>query len=182
MKLFNKLFNQNKKASILDLIVWIIISFIVILFLAVWIFAHGLLTTNLELLGTSNGVNYTDAAVQTFGQVDSALGGLHFVAFAIIFALGLSILISNFFIKANPVFFVVHVLVTILAIVFSVYVSNAYESLMNGALLGSTITEFTAASWIMLNLPLWTTVLGMIGAIVLFAGIPRDTGLGGSVI
>ena len=52
---------------------------------------------------------------------------------------------------------------------------------MTNDVLGTTISEFTGASFIMLYLPIWTAVIGIMGAIFLFAGILRDADLGGSI-
>jgi len=99
-----------------------------------------------------------------------------------IFAMGLSILITNFLVKSNPAFFIIYLFVVIVAIIASVYLSNQYETFMTNEIIGTSLSEFTGASFIMLNLPLWTTVIGVFGMIFLFAGILRDRGLGGSVI
>ena len=52
---------------------------------------------------------------------------------------------------------------------------------MTNQVIGSTLSDFKGASWILLNLPLWVTVVGIFGAIFLFSGILRDSGLGGGV-
>jgi len=53
---------------------------------------------------------------------------------------------------------------------------------LQNATLGSTLSDFTAASFIMLNLPVWVVIIGLFGAIFLFAGIIRDAQAGGSVV
>ncbi len=173
---------MNKQGAITDIIVWMAVGFITILFFAGFMFGHGILTERLSNINNTGIINVSGAAEVTFGKVDVALGGLKILAFIIIFTMGLSILISNFLVKAHPVFFVVYVLITVLAIVFSVPISNVYEDMMVNPTLGPTISEFTGGSFIMLNLPVWTTVLGLAGAIFLFIGIRRDTGAGGSVV
>ena len=171
-----------KKGSILDIIIWIIIGFTTLLFLAVWLYGHGQLTEQLMDTGMVAGVNASKAAQDTFGKVNSSMSILHTIAFVIIVTLAISIFISNFLVKAHPVFFIVYLLITVVAIVFSAYISNAYEALLSNELIGTTLTGFKAGTYIMLHLPIWTTVIGLFGALFLFIGITRDSGSGGSVI
>lgn len=173
---------MNKQGALTDVIIWMIIAFVTIMFFAVYIYGHNLATERLLDLQDRGIVNITGAARSTFQPVNSALQGLHTLAFVLIIALMLSIFISNFLIKAHPVFFAAHVLMTIIGVVFAVAISNAYENLMINTTIGPTVSDFTAASFIMLNLPLWVTVIGFVGAVFLFIGITRDTGAGGSII
>jgi len=177
---------KNKQGAIVDLLIWLVLSFVIVLFFAVWIYGFDLITTTLTDIPNATGtinISISDAAHSTFGKVNPAqASGLHVLAFVMIFAMALSILITNFLVKANPAFFIVYLLVIIAGIIASVYISNQYESLMTDSILGATLIEFTGASFIMLYLPLWTTIIGIFGAIFLFAGILRDYGAGGSVV
>jgi len=175
---------MNKKGSVLSVIIWAIVAFVTILFLAIFSYGFGVVTDELLSLTDQDTemVNITSAARDTFGQVNDSIGILQFMALSIIFGLAFSIFISNFLIKAHPVFFIVYVLIAVVAVVFAAILSNSFELLMNDPIFGANISEFTGSSFIILNLPVWTTVLGIGGAIILFAGIIRDQGAGGGVI
>lgn len=176
---------MKKKAHLMDIFIWMIVGFIVLLFLATWVYGWGLMTdtmTDIGMIGRNNSVNVSKAAEDTFGAINRTNLGWHIVAFAVIFAMAISILISNFLIKAHPVFFGLYIFVVVLAIVFSAFLSNSYENIMTNLVIGETLSGFKAGSYIMLNLPLWTAIIGIFGAIFLFIGILRDRGAGGSVI
>jgi len=174
---------MNKKGSIMDIIIWIIIGFILILFLGVWMYGHNLITNTLLNAGIENElINITSATEDTFGQVNDAMTIFHFLAFGVIFAMAISIFISNYLIKANPVFFIIYIFIAVVAVIFSALISNAYEKLMVDSTIGSTLSGFGGASFIMLNLPLWTAVIGIVGAIFLFIGVTRDREVEGSII
>ncbi len=174
---------MNKKGAITDLILWLIISFVVVIFLGVWTFGFNILSTELgNAQSGSDLVNISEAAAATFGQVNSAMPGLRIVAFVIIFALAISIFISNALIKANPVFFIVYVLITVVSVIFAAILSNAYEELLMNDVFGATLLEFTASNHILLNFPLYTTIIGLFGAVFLFAGVLRDSEGGGGVV
>lgn len=174
--------NNKKAQSLFDLIVWIVIALVVLLFFALWKFGFGMVTDELTSVVTptnSLGINISDSAEKSFGVVDAGLNGLHLLAFAMFFGMGMSILLSSFLIKVHPAFFIVFILVSLVAIVLSFYISNAYTDLSQDAVIGSALTEFKMMSFVMTFLPLWVTVIGFLSAIFLYSGMMRDAGQGG---
>ncbi len=192
MKLEKIKIKKNKKGSMVDLLIWLALSFTILLFFAGWIYGFNIITDTLIAIPTTTTtntqgdpftVNISDAAKSTFGVVNTAqTRGLHILSWVMIISMALTILLTNFLVKAHPAFFVVYLLVIIAAIISSVYISNQYEELMVNEVLGTTLSEFKGGSFIMLNLPLFTIVIGVFGAIFLFGGILRDIGAGGSVV
>jgi hypothetical protein len=183
--------NNNKKGSILDIFIWMAIGFIAILFFAVWIYGFNILTNTLGgLTGgiienprePGNSTSIANISAQTMGKVNNVqTDSLHVLAFVMLFINAVSIPITYFVQKTHPVFFVFFLFVIIASFIASVYISNQYETLMTNEVIGTTLSEFTGASFIMLNLPIWVTIIGIMGAIFLFAGILRDEGTGGSI-
>lgn len=173
---------KEKKGSIVDLLIWMVLAFVIVLVFSGFIYFWDQITTALIGIDTVNeAINISGAAEDSFGQVRGMQEkGLRTLAYVMIFALALSILLTNFLEKVHPAFFVAYLFVVIGAIIASVYISNQYESLLSNAVLGSTISSFRGASYILLYLPIWVTVIGFFGAIFLFAGIIRDRGAGGS--
>lgn len=177
----NKLF-KNRKGSLLDLIIWVSITMVVVLFLGLWMFAHNMVTNALVSIPTTNNVNISGAATQTFGVMDTAEQfWLPLLAFIILVCEGLSILVTSFYVKEHPIMFVPYILIVIVGIALSVLISNAYEGLLTGNVFSASLQSMTAATFIMLHLPLWTAVLGIFGLILLLAGIIVDKDSGGSV-
>lgn len=177
---------MNKKGDILSIIVWIIIVFVAVLFFATWIYGHDLLTQRLRAQEISTNpllsqADYDNATERTFGTINAALPQLRWVALAMIFAMVIAIFVSGFLVKAHPVFIVPYILIVLLAIVFSVYISNAYEEILAGDLLGGTLQTFSATNFFMLNLPIFVTIVGVGGGIFLFIGAIVDRGQGGSL-
>ncbi len=173
---------MDKKGDLIATLSWVSVSFIILIFFAAWIFAHAALTNALVNLPPAGNINVSSLAQQTFGQIDSALSSLKILAFLMIFAIGLSTLITGALTKSNPVFFIVHIFVTVVVFVFGVEISNAYEGLLSNPLLGSTLLEFTGGNHIMLNLPTYVVIFGIMGAVIISIGLIRDRGAGGSPI
>lgn len=174
---------MNKRAAATDIILLVVVALIVTLFFAGWMYVHNNLTETIIGKNINAGTaNVSEIAEDTLGQVNEGINFLKVISYLIIFAMMISILISNFLVKANPVFYVVYFLVGIVAIIFSVFVSNAYENLLTNNALGTTLSGFTGTNFLMAQLPIIVGVIAILGAIFLFINVPRDTGLGGGVI
>jgi hypothetical protein len=55
----------------------------------------------------------------------------------------------------------------------SIYISNAYESLLNQQIFGGVLSGFTVSNWIMLNLPTFILIVSVLGAVGLFVNMIR---------
>lgn len=166
---------MNKKGNLLDVFMWIIISFVILIFFAMWIFGFNIMTdimTNLD--STAPGLNISQHAQATFGQVNNALEELKWIAFILIIGQALSIFLFNIFTREHPVMFVPYVLVNIIAVIFSVIISNTYENLLTNSAIGETLMGFKAGTFIMLNLPYMATIVGFLGAVFLVIGLARE--------
>lgn len=160
---------NNKKGSLFDVVLWTILTIVVIVVLATFVYMFGEINTALGSVGTVGGTNITEISESTFGRVDAAAGySLHTIALIIIVMQGLSIMIHNYLIKENPLFFVVYVIITLGAIGGSAIISNSYETLLTNDILGTTLQGFTAVNFIMAWLPYWAAIIGLFGALFLF--------------
>lgn len=182
-RLFQERKMISKKGSIMDMFVIIIVAVILVIFFGAILFVFNQVDTvlsNVPDIPNSN-LSIANFSADTIGQVTDGLDYLKFIAFIIVFGMMISLLITNALLKSHPLFYGVYVFVTIIGVVFSVYVSNAYEDLLVGNTLSSTLTEFTAMNFFILNLPVAVAVLGIFGAILLFINIPRDQDLVGGI-
>jgi|19_taG_2_1085344.scaffolds.fasta_scaffold13793_3 hypothetical protein len=173
---------MGKRGNIADILIWLVVCFVVVTFFGLWMYGHNIVTETLTgIVGNSN-VNISEPAMQTFGAINNSMPMLQTLSFGIMVAMAISILISNFLVRAHPVFFVIYFLISAVAVVFSVYLSNAYETLLSGQVFSDTLVGFSASNIILANLPVWTTIICLGGAIFLFIGMIRDDGLGGGVV
>lgn len=176
---------MNKRGGLFDIFIVLIVLFIVLIFFAGFIYGWNALTDNVITAANQNPNvpgNVTKAAEDVFGKINTALPALQWVGLALIVAMILGIMVSNFLVKAHPAFFVIYILITIVAVIFSVSLSNAYQSILTtDNPITTNLQQFTALNHIMLNLPIWTTIIGFAGAIFLFLGITVDRQAGGGV-
>lgn len=174
----------NKRGAISDLFLLMIVGLVLTLLSAAFILVFGIVTSNLIAIDTGAGqANVSEAATITFGNINIAIQQLRWWTFALIIAFAISIFISNFLIKINPVFFIFHIIITIIAVVVAITLSNAYEFIYTSQnIFGAELQTFVGTSWMLLNLPIVITVIGVIGGIFQFIGISRDTEQGGGLI
>jgi hypothetical protein len=103
------------------------------------------------------------------GKVNSAFGSLYWISIFIIIGMILSIFIGSYLVTTKPIFFIPYIFIIIIAVVISVGISNAYEQIALNPILASTFDDFVGANFIMSKLPIWTAIIGFIGAIIMFS-------------
>jgi hypothetical protein len=170
---------KSRKAGIFDLILAIALSLILIVSLVLFTFAQHktqekLLEVAPKLQHNFNNINVTDTINESFGEVGDAYSTFKWISVMLIFGFFMSILISAFLVKTHPAWFVGYIFVVVISIIVSVYVSNAYETLLNNPTLASTFAGFFGATWIFLNLPIWVTIIGFLAGILMYINL--DTG------
>ncbi len=174
---------MNNKGAITDLFVWIAAAVVIVGLSGMILFGWGEFTQQLGdipiVFGQRNLTQITD---DTFGKVNVSFQQLKWGSYLLILTLGISILVSNFLVKAHPVFFIPYILMVVAAVMVSIFISNGYESLLGtDQALAGTLLGFSGSNNILLNLPLWVAVIGIFGGIFLFIGIIRDRGQGGGL-
>lgn len=174
---------MNRKGSAFsDLFVLIAVLMVAVFLFAGMVFGtrqvnSALSDIDLVVLGS----NVTLASDVTFAKIDTAMGGMKWVALSVFFGMMIAIFISNFLVKAHPVFLVVYILLTVIAVVFSTFVSNSYETMLASGVLAETLQSFSPTNFIILNLPTVITLIGFIGALFLFIGVTVDKQQGGGL-
>lgn len=173
---------MNKKGSFLfDLIVWIIIGIVVVLFFGIWMYGADLMNNALSSVPSITINNHTQnvsqVVGQTLGQVNTAQQRwLPIIAFIIMVTEALVILITSFFIKEHPLLFIPYVFIVAIAIVVAVVISNFYQGLLSGQAFSAYLQQFTMSNYILIYLPWWVAVIGAVGGILLMANIIIDRG------
>jgi len=167
----------NKKGAFTDLFLWMGIAFVIILFMVIMTYVgtttYNALSDNAANIGANTEAEGQAIIDDTFGKVPNAYTSLRWISAMLIIGYALSIIVSSFLIKSNPVFFVPYVFILILAIIVSVPISNSYEVIYQNPTLAGTFTGFFGATWIFLHLPIWVAVIGIIAGILMFINVLR---------
>lgn len=176
---------KNKKGVISDLFVFMIVAFVLVIFTAIMMFgatkAEQEIYNNIDVFqdAVGEGNNASEIVDQTFGRVPDSYEALKWINAMLIIGMFISILVHSYLVRIRPVFMVPYILVTIIAIIVSVPLSNVYEQLYENPTLASTFTGFFGQTYIFLNLPIWITIIGLIGGLIMFVNIVKQGQYGG---
>lgn len=178
-------FIDDKKAqTTFNIFTFMIFAFLVVLLLGGLIYAQGLIYNVFQDVGLHNEqnanssgyVNLTLVNEQTFGQVNQSIQALRLVALMMILGEAVSIIVTNAMMKVNPIWFFAYILISLLAIIFSVPIANAYETLLSSNIYNGGLISFTTANWLILNLPILVMFISLAGGVLLFINIIRQPG------
>ena len=162
-----------KKGAFSDLFIFMIMSFALLVISGVFIYIGS--TTKIQLHATMDdmsldgSVNVSEVIDDTMGAVDSSFQSLYWISVFIMVGMILSILIGSYLVTTKPIFFIPYIFVVIIAVIVSVGISNAYESIATTPELASIFANFIGANFIMSKLPIWVTVIGFLGGIIMFS-------------
>jgi len=169
----------NKRGGFSDLFIFMIFAFVIVFISVIWVYMGGLAQDQIQdSLGSmdlhdTEGNNASQVIDNTIGDFNASISALKWITVFLIAGMILSIFIGSYLVTTKPIFFIPYLFIVIIAIVVSVPMSNAYETLMTNPTLSSTFTGFMGANWIMLNLPIWITIIGITGAIIMFSRMGR---------
>ena len=174
----NKMKNiiRNKKGAYADVFIFIIMAFVIVLFFGMMYFAFTKMNTVLTSvkfdIGTgSTATNFSNIVNSTWGEVYEGYGQLKTMAYVLIFGMILTILVGAWKIKSPPIFLIFYIIVSIGAIIVSVYISNMYQNLLSNSDFGSTLQSFKGASYILLRLPIIASVVALFSGAISLIGM-----------
>jgi hypothetical protein len=163
---------RNKKGAFSDLFIFMILAVAIVFICGIFIFLGGKATQEIhdKLDGTdyAGNENMTQIIDNSIGAVNRSYQALYWIAVMLIVGMVISIFIGSYLITTKPIFFVPYAFITIIAIIVSVGISNAYMQVIQNPTLASTFAGFIGANFIMSQLPIWITVIGIVGGIIMF--------------
>ena len=155
---------QNKKASIQDLFVLIVIIFIFGLtaFVGIKIFD----AFKSEPMLQQDAGNYTNQSFYKVGKAINVSDNLVLFFFVLV---SIIILVLAATIKVHPAFLVVVIILFLMAVFFSIVVSNTYHTFgLQSAFTGNSIT-MTKTNFLMDKLPFFVGGVGFLIMVVMFS-------------
>lgn len=162
---------RTKQGGLSDIFLFMIIAFVILLVSGMFIYMGIRVTnelhTNLDDESHDN-VNYTQTINEQMGRLNASYQSLYWISIFLIGAMIFSIFIGSYMVTTRPVFFIPYIFIVIIAIIVSVGISNAYDDITSNAILSSTFQGFVGSNYIMYYLPIWVTVIGFAGGIIMF--------------
>jgi len=163
----------GKKGTFTDVFIWMIVSFIVVVISGLFIYMGGVVNDELHAsLGSmeigDGSIDVNETITDTFGNVPLAYQSLYWITAFLIIGMAIAVLIGSALVTTRPVFFIPYIFITIIAIITSTGIANAYYEIRNNAVLTATFEGFTGANYIFSYLPIWVTIIGITGGIIMF--------------
>jgi len=172
---------KNKKAQFTDLFVFMLMAFIILFISGIFIYmgltVDSKLSEDFKGLDDTRPINYTEVKDNTFGYVNMSYQSLYWLSILIIVGMMLSIFFGSYLVTTRPIFFVPYIFIVIIAVVTSVGISNAYQTVAETPELASTFSGFIGSNFIMYNLPIWVVVIGFTGGIIMFVRMKSQEAL-----
>lgn len=164
---------MNNRGAISDLFVFIAVAIFAVLILGGLAYVFGEVNSAFEGIEIDIGdTNFTAISQDSMGQLNSASNTtFKWLAFIIMFGMILSIFVTSFLVRVHPLFFFVYVGIAMIAVFVAVPVANAYEEILTTGGIGPTLHTFSAANYVLLNLPVWVAIIGLLGAVFLLINI-----------
>jgi len=78
-------------------------------------------------------------------------------------------IISSWFIQGHPILVFIYIIVVIIGVVLGAVLSNTWETATQASVFGDTVSSFPITNNLLLNLPLYNLVIGMLGLVIMFA-------------
>ena len=114
-------------------------------------------------------INSSQDAVDAFTSINTLSNKLDYVFLALFTGLIIGLIVTAWFIGGHPVFMAIYFLVIVIAVILSVILSNVWFDVTDMVLFGTTLSHFTIMNHILLKLPIYIAVTGIIGMIAMFA-------------
>ena len=163
---------KGKKGGLSDIFLFMILTVAILFICGIFIYIGGKATTEIheKLDGTNyaGDQNVTQIIDDTFGKVSQAYNSLYWISIMLIVGMIISIFIGSYLVTTKPIFFIPYAFITIIAIIISVGLSNAYMQVIQDPMLASTFAGFVGSNFIMSKLPIWVAVIGIVGGIIMF--------------
>lgn len=170
---------DKKGIATANIFLFIILAFIAVIVLGIFLYTYNAITTSFSDSGVemAGQVNLTNATQSTIGKINTAmLNQANVISIIFLFAMVFAMFIVAYLTrdKSPAIFFVLDILIIIFAYILAVYISNAYETVLNSLPFQSIfISNLNLASTFLFQLPKITLIVGVIVMIISYSAIPK---------
>jgi len=106
----------------------------------------------------------------TLTSTISNVGKSDYLMMGLMIGLALFIIFSGYLSTFNTAFMVIYFIVMIIVVAMTPILSNIWEDVTSMSVFGTTVTSFPITNHILLNLPIYVTIIGFFGMIAMVIG------------
>ena len=157
---------MNRNGSVRDIVLFAVVFFTIVLGLFVISFTG---TTIYNGLVTAPVVAGSTPTVSALGGINTVTARFDFMALGVFIGLILGTIITGWLVGGHPLFMLGYILVVAITVSITAVLANSWEQITAFSQFATTLTTFPIANHLVLYLPLYVSVVGFIGIIVMFA-------------
>lgn len=166
---------QNKKGSYGDVFVFMVMAFVITIFFGLMFYGFTAIDNAFAGIQFDIGSsNFTAILDSTWGEVFDAYDNLRTLSYVLIFGMILTMLVSAWAVRRPPIFLVIWIITSLVAIIGGVFISNAYQLLLANPDFGSTLESFAGASYMILYLPYLAAIISLFSGLIGLIGLNRS--------
>lgn len=134
-----------------------------------------------ETFQSSGDQNLIDAGEASFQPAAESLNNLEWMSYTLVILSFLVFLIMCFYVRTYPFLMFVWIIMMVVLIFISLYLTTTYQGLVTDDTLGGYYTSWENTDFILQNLPIILVFVGIIGGAIMFmlASRDRESELGG---
>lgn len=129
---------------------------------------HNVINTAVDSIVANPVINQSNSSVMAFQGIGNMTDKFDYMILIIFIGLALALVITGFLVGGLPIFMAIYMIIIFLSVIISAILSNVWESLSTKAVLISTLSSFPITNHILLYLPVYITILGFVGIVVMF--------------
>lgn len=157
---------MNRKGTVQDVGVAMVFFFVAVILFFVVTYAYD---TMIDKITLTPGINSSQVTIDAFEDSQDLTNRLDYVAVVLLFGLTLAIIITGWFVAGNQLFAFIYLLVLIILIIVSAMLSYVWNIISSNATFTATLTKFPISDYILQNFPIFVTVIGFLGMMVMFS-------------
>jgi len=156
----------NRRGDITDMMVFLIVLFILAVGLVIIVYTISAMTDGLNVAGLNETTQTSEAidGLDNFGTIVLQRG------FLLLFVgLIISVMITSFFANTHPIWLFLYVIMLGLTIFIGIYLGSAFEEMQEVDILTDVISNQPMISFVMNNILIIITAVGVLSLIIVFA-------------
>jgi len=147
----------------------VMISIFVFFFGMAFFVAHFAFSSLVDQMTNTTQINSSSQAVSALEAGKDVLNRTDRIVFTVFIGLVLALIITGWFVGGNPIFMGIYVLGVIITVVISAVMANIWDDVSSATVFGGTISSFPITSHILSSFPIYMSIVGFVGLVVMFA-------------
>lgn len=149
-----------------DIISAVIVLFVLSIFFFSFFYIGGQFISSME---SNSSINESSRVLEILSKSSSALNKLDYAFFMFFLGVILLTILTGWLVGGYFIFAVLYFAFIIFAIIMSIIFSNIWEQYTTNAIWGTTLTSMQLTNHILLYLPMYISIIGVLGLTVMFA-------------